>query len=430
MPTSEPSAAKQDLRSLDDLRAFLLTHEPDWSRINLLGLYLRSHVFDDALLKQEFQPGTAFLGCEMSPAFARKVVSAGALVIPARSTLPFNAFRSEVYRAHDLLEGYAPGDPETYLKTPDWRCYLAAMNKDTKQKRGDLGIDDAVFLRLHDLAIEDALDEYLKPRGKGASAVKKVVGIMGGHDRERLEKSRDRGGAPTAKDAPFMQVALLARSLAREGFTIATGGGPGAMEASNLGAWFASRTEADLRAAVRMLERVPKVRPVAPRSPDWNSGEWLGPAFEVMEQFPRDASDPRTESVGVPTWFYGHEPPNPFASHIAKFFENSIREEGVLAIATHGVIFAEGNAGTVQEIFQDACQNYYATSGPAAPMVLLGTEYWNRDPSKEGSKAKPVWPLLLQLGAEKGFAHLLRLTDDLEEIVRFLLDPGPRDSVR
>ncbi len=418
-----------DLRTLDDLRGFLRTPEPDWSRINLLGLDLRSHVLDDALLKQEFDSGTALLGCQMSPSLARKVVSAGALVVPARPALPFNAFRSEVYRAQDLLKDYDPRDAQTYLRTPDWTCYLAAMDKDTKRKRADLGIDDAVFLRLHDLSIEDALDEYLKPRRQGASARKRVVGIMGGHDRERLEKSRDADGRPSPDDAPYMQVALLARSLAREGFTIATGGGPGAMEASNLGAWFARRSEAELREAVRILERVPRVRPVAPGSPDWNSGEWLGPAFEVMERFPRDEADPRTESVGVPTWFYGHEPPNPFASHIAKFFENSIREEGVLAIATHGVIFAEGNAGTVQEIFQDACQNYYATSGPAAPMVLLGTRYWNRDVSKtEASSAKPVWPLLQQLGAEKGFAHLLRLTDDLDEIVRFLLDPGPRGA--
>jgi len=418
-----------DLRTLDDLRGFLRTPEPDWSRINLLGLDLRSHVLDDALLKQEFDSGTALLGCQMSPSLARKVVSAGALVVPARPALPFNAFRSEVYRAQDLLKDYDPRDAQTYLRTPDWTCYLAAMDKDTKRKRPDLGIDDAVFLRLHDLSIEDALDEYLKPRRREASARKRVVGIMGGHDRERLEKSRDAAGRPSADDAPYMQVALLARSLAREGFTIATGGGPGAMEASNLGAWFACRPETELREAVRILERVPRVRPVAPGSPDWNSGEWLGPAFEVMQKFPRDEADPRTESVGVPTWFYGHEPPNPFASHIAKFFENSIREEGVLAIATHGVIFAEGNAGTVQEIFQDACQNYYATSGPAAPMVLLGTRYWNRDVSKaEASSAKPVWPLLQQLGAEKGFAHLLRLTDDLDEIVRFLLDPGPRGS--
>ena len=422
---------KKDLRSVDGLRTFLLSPEPDWSRVNLLGLDLRPHDLDDALLKQEFDRGTAFLGCQMSPSLARKVVSAGALVVPARPTLPFNAFRSALYGASDLLRDYEPQRPDTYLRTPDWQCYLAAMDKDSKRKREDLAIDDAVFLRLHDFAIEDALDEYLKPRGGLPSMVKRVVGIMGGHDRERLEKALDKDLRPTASDAPYMQVALLARRLAREGFTVATGGGPGAMEASNLGAWFASRSEGDLRVAVRMLEQVPKVRPVAPGSPDWNSGEWLAPAFQVMEKFPRDLSDPRTESVGVPTWFYGHEPPNPFASHIAKFFENSIREEGVLAIATHGVIFAEGNAGTVQEIFQDACQNYYATRGPAAPMVLLGASYWNRDVTRDdGSGDKPVWPLLHQLGKEKGFAHLLRLTDDLDEIVSFLVDPLAPSAAR
>jgi hypothetical protein len=175
-----------------------------------------------------------------------------------------------------------------------------------------------------------------------------------------------------------------------------------------------------------MLERVPRVKPLSPGSPDWNSGEWLAPAFEVMERFPRERADSRTESVGVPTWFYGHEPPNPFASHIAKFFENSIREEGVLAIATHGVIFAEGNAGTVQEIFQDACQNYYTTHGVAAPMILLGSRYWNRQPGDpSGARSKSVWPLLKELGEEKGFSHLLKLSDDLEEIVSFIAsNPG------
>jgi hypothetical protein len=190
------------------------------------------------------------------------------------------------------------------------------------------------------------------------------------------------------------------------------------MEAANLGALCPDPSR--LESALRRLAAVPSFAP--------DVTAWATLALEVRAlEVP--TTDAAPSSVGVPTWFYGHEPPNPFASHIAKFFENSIREEGVLAIATHGVIFAEGNAGTVQEIFQDACQNYYATSGPAAPMVLLGTRYWNRDVSKEEtSRAKPVWPLLKQLGAEKGFAHLLRLTDDLDEIVRFLLDPGPRGS--
>ena len=32
-------------------------------------------------------------------------------------------------------------------------------------------------------------------------------------------------------------------------------------------------------------------------------------------------------SLGVPTWFYGHEPPNLFATRIAKFFTNALRED-------------------------------------------------------------------------------------------------------
>lgn len=413
---------KQEIRSLPALFRFLQTPDRDWSAVILVGLDLRAPGLDDALLREEFDYGTAFLGCSLSGSLGRKVASAGSLVIPNRPGLPFNPFRGEVYKASDLLTGFVPGDPASYLATPDWRCYLAAMDKNTRRKRVDVGMDDAVFLRLHDLAIEEALDAYLRPVDPSFGLPKRVVGIMGGHDRDRREKRRDEKGVAGDEDAPYMQVAMLAWRLSREGFTVATGGGPGAMEASNLGAWFASRPESELRAAVRMLECVPRVKPVAPGAADWNSGEWLGPAFEVMEAFPRDSGDTRTESIGVPTWFYGHEPPNTFASHIAKFFENSLREDGVLGIATHGIVFAEGNAGTVQEIFQDACQNYYATHGAAAPMVLLGSGYWNRrEGEAEDPRGKSVWPLLLQLGAEKGFSHLLRISDDLEEVVEFLV---------
>ena len=76
----------------------------------------------------------------------------------------------------------------------------------------------------------------------------------------------------------------------------------------------------------------------------------------------------------MPTWFYGHEPTNLFSVHVAKYFSNSIREDGLLAIAEHGIIFSPGSAGTTQEIFQDATQNHYATFGTISPMVFLSKE--------------------------------------------------------
>jgi hypothetical protein len=114
---------------------------------------------------------------------------------------------------------------------------------------------------------------------------------------------------------------------------------------------------------------------------------------------------------------------------VAKYFENHVREEGLLAVALGGVVFAPGNAGTVQEIFQDACQNYYRVyGGLKSPMVLLGRDYW--DPtgpvaSAAGDRRKPAYPLLRALAEEKGFADRLLLTDDLDEAVRFLRERGP-----
>jgi predicted Rossmann-fold nucleotide-binding protein len=63
--------------------------------------------------------------------------------------------------------------------------------------------------------------------------------------------------------------------------------------------------------------------------------------------------------------------PTPFATHIAKYFANSVREEGLLAIAKGGVIFTPGSAGTMQEIFQDLAQNHYQSFGVSSPMVFM-----------------------------------------------------------
>ena len=135
----------------------------------------------------------------------------------------------------------------------------------------------------------------------------------------------------------------------------------------------------------------PVVAPARWRPP--TSGAWLAPAsddaldtalrllavatdFEESEAYltagrsVRDAFPDGAASLAVPTWFYGHEPTNQFATHIAKYFANSIREDGLLALATRGVVFAPGSAGTVQEVFQDATQNHYRLFSALSPMVL------------------------------------------------------------
>ena len=81
----------------------------------------------------------------------------------------------------------------------------------------------------------------------------------------------------------------------------------------------------------------------------------------------------------------------------------------MLAIARHGVVFAPGSAGTIQEIFQDACQNHYESFGPPSPMVFFGQDYWTRK--------KPVYPLLKQLAEGHKYSASLGITDDRRKIM-------------
>ena len=175
------------------------------------------------------------------------------------------------------------------------------------------------------------------------------------------------------------------------------------MEAGHLGAWLASRDLGELSEAVNVLAL----------APTYDHPEWLARAFEVRERFPQSQGE-RHPSLGIPTWLYGHEPPTVFATDIAKYFANSVREEGLLAIATSGVIFSPGSAGTIQEIFQDATQNHYRSFGRPSPMIFLGVEYWRID--------KPVYPLLTQLAAGHDYAALLHITDDIEDVVHRIFD--------
>ena len=189
-----------------------------------------------------------------------------------------------------------------------------------------------------------------------------------------------------------------------------SGGGPGAMEATHLGAWMAGKTEAELTTALEILEQ----------APTFDHPLWLDTAFGIMQRFPQT----QYQSLGIPTWLYGHEPATPFATHIAKYFDNSIREDGILTIAKGGIVYTPGSAGTMQEIFQDATQNHYESFGYASPMIFMGEEFWTQE--------IPVYPLLSSLMERGRYRNLLlTLTDKQEEMVRVLKafrDASPQGS--
>jgi hypothetical protein len=169
------------------------------------------------------------------------------------------------------------------------------------------------------------------------------------------------------------------------------------MEAANLGAALASYEADAVDDAVDLLAA----------APHYTDDAYLDRAFDVRERYPD-----RAESLAVPTWFYGHEPSNLFSTHVAKYFANSIREDGLLAIATYGVVYAPGSAGTIQEVFMDAAQNHYETFGPASPMVFLDETYW--------TETKPVFPLMKTLSEDTAYHECLTATDDVETAVSLI----------
>lgn len=322
--------------------------------------------------------GAVFLGCVMEAQAAHRALEQESLVFPRIPDLPYSPYRPRLYTVEELFGGFEPTRPQSYHETLDGRVY-AHWKKTGEAAPGS--ILETLARRIHDHAITDAMMELLHPEG----GEERVVAIMGGHSMPRSQ-------------GDYLQVARIARELASRGFLMTSGGGPGAMEATHLGAYFADHSDQALQDAVSILEAAPR----------YSDALWLSKAFEVRERWTPSSAT----SLGIPTWLYGHEPPNPFATHIAKYFANSVREDGLLAIAKHGVIFSPGSAGTIQEIFQDACQNHYRTHKVVSPMIFWNEAYW--------SFRKPVYPLLAQLAAGQDYGRYLAITDDPQRVVSLI----------
>jgi predicted Rossmann-fold nucleotide-binding protein len=177
------------------------------------------------------------------------------------------------------------------------------------------------------------------------------------------------------------------------------------MEAANLGAWLAADEDDSLDAAVAILEGAPAY--------DTEPAAFLDRALEVRRRWPNGSV-----SLGVPTWLYVDEPLNQFSTHIAKYFQNSIRENGLLAIALGGVVYAPGGTGTVQEIFTDAAQNDYTMYEVRSPMIFYGREHYER-------RAPGVVQAVRSLATRGGWTNLVRVVDDIDAAVAAVQELAP-----
>jgi len=169
--------------------------------------------------------------------------------------VPFDVSKDDLYNVRSLYDGYVVGTPETFADSYDQVVY----NHYTKTGKEAFSALESLARSLHDFNMRRCVKEFMTSRNP-----RKVVGVMGGHGLVRTEEM-------------YRKIVIISKRLTERGFTMVSGGGPGAMEATHLGAWMAGRSDEDVDRAIAILAVAPK----------FDDERWLDTAIRVMLEFPQ-----------------------------------------------------------------------------------------------------------------------------------------------
>lgn len=373
------------LKNEYDFQNYLLNHNNSFKEVVIQNIDFISFPVDWDTIHFN---NTIFMECELSSEdYAKLLQREEVFIYPKIKGLPYLTTRKSLYSWQELLRPIENQKGEK--ENEDYKIY-----KHYKNNRFNPSVKEALAQRIHDYSIDNALRELLKFDDKGMTE-KKCVGFMGGHTVSRFSDD-------------YYKVALTAKLLAEKDYYIVSGGGPGIMEAANFGAYMAKYSLDDFEKALKILQNISKNSEIK----EYKIPEFMNQALKVLDSYPNG-----NDNLAIPTWFYGHEPSNVFASHIAKYFSNSIREDILLAICLYGVIYAPGSAGTTQEIFQEATQNHYGTYGYYSPMVFMSIKHYVEETS--------LYSTLHLLAKGQKYKELLFLTDNPQEAIEYIINHPP-----
>ena len=167
---------------------------------------------------------------------------------------------------------------------------------------------------LHDHAIADALEDATTDLDR-----RKIVGIMGGHAVPR--------GEETYRAAAELGANLTAVRPHRPHWRRSRGDG-------------GSKSRCLPEPVAGLARGCPDDHDTARRRTGPASMRGRTRAFEVRARWPVASAG---RSLSIPTWFYGHEPTNVFATEIAKYFSNALREDTLLHHCGGGVVYLPGS---------------------------------------------------------------------------------------